>query len=92
VHKRVANKARGLGAGSHEPYPTYHRMNTRRVLGRMCKEAGFSDLELVMFEGEHSYLMFSSLTFLMGVAFERTVNSSLLFSGLRANIMGRAVK
>ncbi len=92
VHKRVANKARGLGADAHEPYLTYHRMNTRRVLRRLVKRTGFREAELVMFEGEPSYLMFNSPAFLMGVAYERAVNSTSMFSCLRSNIIGRAVK
>jgi ubiquinone/menaquinone biosynthesis C-methylase UbiE len=92
VHERVANKARGLGTDAHEPYPTYHRMNTRRVLQRLARRAGFSEVELVMFEGEPSYLMFNSIAFLAGVAYERAVNSTPLLEGLRANIIGKAVK
>jgi hypothetical protein len=45
-----------------------------------------------MFEGEPSYLMFNSLAFLMGVAYERAVNATPLLEGLRANIMGKVVK
>lgn len=92
VHERVANKARGFGAGAHEPYPTWHRMNTRRALRRSCAEAGFRELDMILFEGEPSYLMFASAAFLAGVAYERVVNASPRFAGLRANIMGRAVK
>jgi hypothetical protein len=88
----VANKARGLGTDAHEPYPTFHRMNTRRVLQRLARRAGFSEVELVMFEGEPSYLMFNSIAFLAGVAYERAVNSTPLLEGLRANIVGKAVK
>lgn len=92
VHERVANKARGLGAGAHEPYPTWHRMNTRQALRRLCAEAGFRELDMILFEGEPSYLMFAGAAFLAGVAYERAVNASPRFAGLRANIMGRAVK
>jgi SAM-dependent methyltransferase len=92
VHERVANKARGLGAYAHEPYPTYHRMNTRRVLQRLCVGAGFRDLEMVMFEGEPSYCMFSNASLIAGVTYERLVNASPLLEGLRANIMGRVTK
>ena len=92
VHRHVANRVRGLSADAHEPYPTYHRMNTRRTLRRLCVEAGFRDLEVVMFEGEPSYLMFGALAFLAGVAYERAVNSNSLASDLRSNIIGRATK
>lgn len=92
VHERVANKMRGLSAGAHEPYATWHRMNTRRALRRLCAETGFRELDMILFEGEPSYLMFSDVAFLAGVAYERAVNASPRFAGLRANIMGRAVK
>jgi hypothetical protein len=67
-------------------------MNTRKVLQRLARRAGFSEVELVMFEGEPSYLMFNSIAFLAGVAYERAVNSTSMFSCLRSNIIGRAVK
>jgi hypothetical protein len=92
VHERVANKARGLGTDAHEPYPTYHRMNTRRVLQRLARRAGFSEVELVMFEGEPSYLMFNSIAFLAGVAYERMVNGFGFLEGIRSNIIGTLVK
>ena len=92
VHVLVANRVRGLSADAHEPYPTYHRMNTRRVLLRLCAGTGFHHLEMIMFEAEPSYLVFNPLVFFAGVAYERTVNATALLSGLRANIMGRAVK
>lgn len=92
AHERLANKARRLGADAHHPYPTYYRMNTRRKLRRLCTGAGLSNLEMVMFEGEPSYLVFNTLAFLVGVAYERATNSTTLLSGMRANIIGRAVK
>jgi SAM-dependent methyltransferase len=92
VHHRFANRARGLDVDGHDPYPTWHRMNTRKRLRLLCTQAGFSELELIFFEGEPSYLVFSKLAFLAGVAYERVVNASPGLEGLRANIMGRAVK
>ena len=92
MHKLLANRARDLGADAHEPYPTFYRMNTRGVLRRLCGEAGFGKLEMIMFEGEPSYLVFNSLAFLWGAAYERAVNSTVWLCGLRANIMGRAEK
>jgi SAM-dependent methyltransferase len=92
VHRHVANRVRGLGADSHEPYPTFHRMNTRWILHRLCLGGGFRDMEVVMFEGEPSYLVFNTAAFLMGVAYERLVNGLGLLQGVRANIIGKMVK
>jgi ubiquinone/menaquinone biosynthesis C-methylase UbiE len=92
VHQHVANRARNLGASAHDPYPTFYRMNTGRSLSRLCRESGFRELELVFFEGEPSYLQFSLLTFMAGVAYERLVNAHARLAFLRANIIGKAVK
>jgi len=92
VHRGVANRARGLEQGAHEPYPTLHRMNTRRALRKLGEQAGFTEVHLEMVEGEPSYLMFNAVAFLLGVAYERTVNASSALSGLRANIIGSMVK
>jgi SAM-dependent methyltransferase len=92
VHSRTANRARGLGEGAHEPYPTFHRLNRRRALRRVAAGAGFSEMEFFMIEGEPSYLVFSTPAFLAGVAYERIVNSSSLLQGIRANIVGRMTK
>jgi len=92
IHERVANRVRTLGPDAHAPYPTYHRMNTRSTLQRLCAEICFSHLEMIMFEGEPSYLVFNSLAFLAGVGYERIVNATTWLSGMRVNIFGRAIK
>ncbi|MCC6523798.1 MAG: class I SAM-dependent methyltransferase [Polyangiaceae bacterium] len=91
-HALVANRARGLDHAAHEPYPTYHRLNTRRRIRREAQRAGFSAAELRMFEGEPSYLMFSRPTFALGVAYERVVNASEALSPLRAGILGKLTR
>jgi hypothetical protein len=45
-----------------------------------------------MVECQPSYLIFHTIPFLIGVAYERFVNSSEAFSGLRANIFGQLSK
>ena len=69
-------------------YPTFYRMNTPGKVRRTMKEAGFVEEELSMIESEPAYLGMSQLTFLMGVGYERLVNSTELFRSLRANILG----
>jgi SAM-dependent methyltransferase len=92
IASRTANRVRSLDEGAHDPYPTFHRLNTRRALRKFARKVGFSDVDFTMFEGEPSYLMFNSGAFLVGVAYERIVNGAPCLAGLRANIMGRMVK
>lgn len=90
-HELLANRARGLPANAHEPWPTYYRMNSRRVLRNLATAAGFSRVELRMYEADPSYLVFHPLPFLGGVAYERLVNRFEALAGIRANIFGRFV-
>lgn len=91
-HDLVANRVRNLPDDAHEPYPTYHRLNSRSRVRAAAEAVGFRDIELRMVEAEPSYLMFHALPFLAGVAYERLVNSTERLSGLRANIFGRLTK
>ena len=87
-HELVANRLRGLPSGAHEPYPTYHRANTRPRVLRLAADAGLGVRELVMVEPEPSYGMAARPLFLSMVAYERTVNAVGVLQGLRANIFG----
>lgn len=91
-HALVANRVRGLSEEAHEPWPTFHRLNSRDEIIRLAKESGFDLVELRLFEGAPSYLMFNVLPFLVGIAYERLVNRFEGFSGLRANIFGKLIK
>jgi len=88
-HTLVANRVRGLPSDAHEPYPTYHRLNTRRAIRTAARQAGFAHSELRMFEADPSYLMFHAVPFALGLAYERMANSSDRLAPLRANIFGR---
>jgi SAM-dependent methyltransferase len=92
AHSLTANRARGLAADAHLPYPTFHRLNTGRAIKRAAAKAGFRSVELTMIEAEPNYLVFNTLAFLGGVAYERAVNRFAVLRSLRANIVGRAVK
>lgn len=88
-HELVANRVRGLPSDAHEPWPTYHRLNTCRAIRTAARRAGFSRSDFRMVEFEPSYLVFHAVPFAFGVAYERVVNSTNLFAPLRANIFGR---
>lgn len=92
VHEMIANPARGLPEDAHEPWPTFYRLNTGRKLRRAAAQAGFSNAELRFIECEPTYLQFHAIPFLVGIAYERTVNATRALRGLRANILGRLEK
>jgi SAM-dependent methyltransferase len=91
-HEKVANRVRGLDAEAHAPYPTFYRLNTANTVREAARRAGFGRTEIRMVEGHPSYLVFHSLPFLAGVAYERAVNGTEALAGIRANICGRLEK
>lgn len=88
-HKAVANRVRMLPNETHEPWPTFYRMNTRSALQRLSEQAGFSQKEFRMIECEPSYLMFHTVPFYFGLAYERLVNSTQALAGMRVQILGQ---
>ena len=92
MHRLVANRMRGLPSNSHDPWPTVYRLNSRAQIERFAVDAGFRGIEIRMFEADPSYLVFSSLAFLAGVAYERVVNSTELLAAWRVNIFGKLTK
>ena len=92
IHNLIANPARGLSKSEHEPYKTYHRMNTGLSLCKHAKIAGFREIELKYIEAQPSYLMFHWLPFYLGVFYERMVNKYKFLKYFRANILGRLQK
>jgi ubiquinone/menaquinone biosynthesis C-methylase UbiE len=92
MHKLLANRMRRLAEDEHEPWPTYYRINTRGAIRRAAGEAGFERNELSMVEGHPAYLVFHKVPFLVGVAYERLLNSTELLAGLRCVILGKLTK
>jgi len=87
-HELVANALRKLPKDAHEPYPTYHRVNTRGVIRDLAKEAGLEVVELRMVEKQPSYGMIARPLFLVLSAYERVVNATSLLETFRSNIFG----
>lgn len=85
-HRLVANRVRRLPAEAHEPHPTYYRLNDPRAIRIESDKLGLGVEHLGMIEKEPSYGMGSRLLFLMGLAYERLVNSTDRLSWLRANV------
>jgi len=92
IHNLIANSMRGLPKGEHEPYKTYHRLNTQSSIFKYAKLAGFRTVELKYIETEPSYMMFHWLPFYLGVFYERMVNKYEFLKYFRSNIFGRLQK
>lgn len=83
-HLKVANRLRHVEG--HDPYPTHYRLNSCRRIQNLAKQAGLTIESLRHVEKEPSYGMSSRILFLLFTAYERVVNSSELFAGLRSNL------
>ncbi len=86
-HNLVANRLRNIPAESHAPYPTLHRMNTKRICRKILSQAGFSIKVIKIIEAEPSYGMASRMLFYPMMIWERVLNSSSVFEILRSNIL-----
>lgn len=79
----------GSGRKEHDVFPTYYRMNDRRTISRLCHRHELN-ADIILLSSPPGYLRFNACAFLLGVAYERTIER--LFPGLRAAIICRAKK
>jgi 2-polyprenyl-3-methyl-5-hydroxy-6-metoxy-1,4-benzoquinol methylase len=85
-HTLVANRARRLPRGTHDPYPTVYAMNTLSAIERASENAGLTIDVIEWSEKEPAYGRFSRLAFFPMLFYERLVNSSTRLARLRANL------
>jgi SAM-dependent methyltransferase len=85
-HRAVANRVRNLPAEAHDPYPTFHRLNSKRAIGECSRRAGLNLATIRFVEKEPSYGMFARPAFLAMMAYERIVNAIPTLEWLRANL------
>jgi SAM-dependent methyltransferase len=71
----------GSGDTADEVFPTVYRLNDRRSIDRVCRQAGLA-AEVTFRSTPPGYLRFSAVTFMLGVVYERCVER--LFAPLRA--------
>jgi len=91
-HRMVANRARGLDPSAVDQHPTRYLMNSRKALNRLALDAGFRSPEIILVEAHPAYLLFNTIPFLAGVAYERVVNRVEWLAGIRASILGRFLR
>jgi SAM-dependent methyltransferase len=70
-----------------DTFPTLYRANTPGGLRRLASRAGLEEVSVQLIETKPNYLMWSAPSFLLGVAYERLVNSFDLLQGFRVNIL-----
>ena len=87
MHLLLANRLRGLGEEAHDPYPTWFRSNTRSKLTTLCRMAGLDEPRITMLEPEPSYGRAHPILFYGFMAYERLVNSSKIFEGMRITVL-----
>ncbi len=80
------NKLRGRDPG--DTFPTRYRANTPEALRRLAGDAGMRLESVSLVEGRPEYLRISPLTYPVGVAYERLVNSIDTFSKFRVLLVG----
>jgi SAM-dependent methyltransferase len=86
VHRKLANRLRGLDEKARDPYPTVYRANTPRAVRRLARSAGLTVTSLDMIEFEPCYGRWHSALFYPMMAYERLVNSSTSIARFRTNI------
>jgi SAM-dependent methyltransferase len=71
------------GRSEVDTFPTRYKANTPGEVHRLAKHAGFEVDSIVLTEGRPEYLRIFAPLYLVGFLYERLVNSSTLFAGLR---------
>ncbi len=75
-----------MSSEEHDPYPTYYRANTRRRIQELCARTGLAPVFFRMSESYPAYGMAFRVLFQVFMRYERLVNSSGRFEGLRHTI------
>ena len=92
MHLLIANRLRRLPADAHDPYPTWFRSNSRNKLKKLCRMAGLDQPAITMLEPEPDYGRAHPILFYPFMAYERLVNGSRIFEGVRLTILLAAHK
>lgn len=75
------NRLRGRHEG--DTFPTRYKANSRKDVFRLAKNTGLSVARIERIEGRPEYLRMASPIYLLGIAYERLVNSIELLAAFR---------
>jgi len=83
---QFVNRIRGRAEA--DTFPTRYRVNTKSDVVQFAKLAGFDVDVIERIEGRPEYLRMTVPTYLIGLLYERFVNSTDLFALLRILLIG----
>lgn len=87
---QLVNKLRGRAEV--DTFPTLYRANTAGDVRRVAARSGFDILSIDRIEGRPEYMRLTWITYLLGAAYERVVNSANALAVLRILLIGALVK
>ena len=87
---KTYNKIRGRC--EEDTFPTFYRANSRSSIKRLAKKTNFAVEKIELIEGRPEYLRIAWPTYMLGLLYEKIVNSSELFSNLRSVLIARMRK
>lgn len=87
MHRIVSRWLRRLPEEAHDPHPTRYLFNSKKTCKKILVATGLEIIKMELIEKEPSYGMNSRTLFLVFMGYERVVNSTEFFSGLRANVL-----
>lgn len=80
------------GHEERDTFPTVYRCNTPADVSRFAAAAGLAVSEVALVEGRPEYLRSFGPLYLLGVAYERAVNTLPLLAGWRVVMVGALIK
>ncbi len=80
------NKLRGRDEA--DTFPTRYKANSSTDIKNISVKAGFTESSIQLIEGRPEYLRFNFLTYLVGITYERIVNSADFLKIFRVLIVG----
>lgn len=78
---QFVNRLRGRAEA--DTFPTLYRANSKAQVGNLAENSGLQIERLSRIEGRPEYLRFNPLTYLVGAAYERLVNSTEMLARFR---------
>lgn len=90
VFHQFVNRIRGRAEV--DTFPTLYRANTKSDVLRLAKRTGFNALYINRVEGRPEYLRMTAPTYLIGLIYERLVNTFDIFASFRILLVGALQK
>ena len=83
---------RKRGRSQEDTFPTRYRANSRAQIRRLADATGFRVENIELVEGRPEYLRMFPVTYAAGTLYERLVNATPWFSGLRVLLVATLIK